>query len=156
MRVSPSIDGGRYPIKRLVGDVIEVGADLVKDGHDLLAARICYRPEDEREWRYAPMTFDYDSDRWSGSFPVDRVGRWTLSVEGWMDAFGTWIDHLEKKLAAGQDVSSDLLEGADLAGDAARRAKAAARTRLREFERVLRDEARPAAERAAAAVEDEV
>ncbi|MGH7822840.1 MAG: maltotransferase domain-containing protein [Candidatus Binatia bacterium] len=155
-RVSPAIDGGRYPVKRLVGDVVEVAADVIKDGHDLVAARICHRPEGEREWRHAPMAYDYDTDRWSGSFSVDRVGRWVFSIEAWTGVYGTWLDHLGKKLAASQDVAADLLEGSDLVGTAARRATAAARDRLREVAGILRDPGRPAPERSAIALAEDV
>jgi starch synthase (maltosyl-transferring) len=121
--VTPLLDGGRFPVKRVVGDVMRVGADIFKDGHDLIAARIRYRAPGERDWRYAPMTFDFDSDRWTGTFALDRVGRWTYSVEAWTDRFGTWRSELAKKVGAGQDVSSELLEGAALVDSAARRVK---------------------------------
>ena len=42
-RVEPELDGGRYPIKRVVGDVVEVEADVFCDGHDRIAAAIKYR-----------------------------------------------------------------------------------------------------------------
>ena len=53
--VWPQIDGGRWPIKRVVGDVVDVWADIFKEGHDLLTARVLFRPEDETEWQLAPM-----------------------------------------------------------------------------------------------------
>jgi starch synthase (maltosyl-transferring) len=121
--VTPELDAGRFPVKRVVGELCAVGADIVKDGHDLLAARIRYRTPDEAEWRFAPLTFDYNSDRWYGSFPLDRVGQWFFTVEAWTDLFGTWQSELGKKVQAGQDVSSELLEGAQLVDDAARGAR---------------------------------
>ena len=42
-RVWPELDGGRYPIKREVGDVLEVWADIFKEGHDRIAAEQRYR-----------------------------------------------------------------------------------------------------------------
>src|SRR5258706_10200605 len=87
-RVLPELDGGRHPVKRVAGDEILVSADIYKDGHDLLDARVCFRAEGEAGWRTAAMRYDYDSDRWSGSFVADRVGRWTYTVEAWADQFG--------------------------------------------------------------------
>src|SRR3954468_9980170 len=110
--VTPELDGGRHPVKRLVGEQLTVGADVFKDGHDLLAARICYRPPGETDWRYAPLAYDFDADRWTGALLLHRMGRWTYTVEAWTDAFGTWRSALEKKVGAGQDVDSELLEGA--------------------------------------------
>ena len=36
--VAPVVDGGRYPVKREVGDRVEVSADIFKEGHDVLVA----------------------------------------------------------------------------------------------------------------------
>ncbi len=121
--VTPELDGGRFPIKRAVGDVLRVGADVFKDGHDLLAARVRYRGPEDGEWRFEPMTYDYNSDRWSARISLDAVGRWTYTVEAWTDRFRTWRSELEKKVGAGQDVSSELLEGAELVDAAARRVR---------------------------------
>ena len=78
--VSPELDGGRFPVKRIVGDVVEVGADIFKEGHDLLAARLLFQAPGDVEWRSAPMVFDYDTDRWYAAFTVDRVGRWVFTI----------------------------------------------------------------------------
>ncbi len=151
--VSPELDAGRFPIKRIIGDVLTVGADILKDGHDLLAARVRYRSPVACEWRHVPMSYDYDSDRWTGAFTLDHMGRWMFTVDAWTDTFGTWRDALEKKIAAGQDVSLELLEGAELVDSAARRTRFGdARTELKRAAAVLRDDDRAVAERAAAAL----
>jgi starch synthase (maltosyl-transferring) len=154
--VAPELDCGRFPVKRILGDSFEVSADIFKDGHDQLAARVRYRAPGEREWRVTPMAYDYNSDRWSGGFPLDRIGRWTYTVEAWTDRFGTWRDELRKKLEAGQDVSSELLEGAVLVDEAAHQAPAAERHRLRDWSARLRDPGRDAASRAHEALELEL
>ena len=138
--VAPELDCGRYPVKRVVGDVLEVGADIFKDGHDLIAARIAYRGPDESEWRAAPLAHDYNTDRWHGSVRLDRIGLWTFTVEAWTDVFRTWRSELEKKITASQDVSSELLEGAEHVANAARTAKfGEARTTLTKTAAHLRD-----------------
>jgi starch synthase (maltosyl-transferring) len=151
--VSPELEGGRYPVKRVVGDLVEVGADIFKEGHDQLAARVRVRAPGESGWHHVPMTHDKDLDRWFGVFPVDRIGRWTFCVEAWTDAFGTWRSELKKKTDAGQDVSSELLEGAELVDWAARKARAgAARTWLKNETERLRDTSSPASDRFAIAM----
>ena len=138
--VSPDVQGGRYPAKRLVGDRLEVGADIFKDGHDLLAARVRFeRPDGESGT--VPMTYDSDRDRWFGSFTLDRLGRWSFTVEAWTDRFGTWRAGLEKKIAANVDVALELREGAALVDATARRARdAAEKVTLRAAALTLRDE----------------
>jgi starch synthase (maltosyl-transferring) len=112
--VTPKLDGGRYPIKRMIGSVLEVSADIFKDGHDLIAARILYRRPGEAEFRAAPFNYRFDPDRWHGTFKVDQIGLWQYTVEAWPDRFGTWRSELGKRLNAGQDVRPELLEGASL------------------------------------------
>src|SRR5215207_9755774 len=151
--VTPELDGGRFAVKRLVGDWCVVGANVFKDGHDLLAARVRYRGPADDAWRYAPMTYDFAADRWRGAFPIDRVGRWTFTVEGWTDEFGTWHRDLGKKLGAGQDVSLELQEGAMLVDAAARRTRfGETRTALARAAALLGNTELPVEERGRAAL----
>ncbi len=80
--VTPKLDGGRYPIKRVIGNVIEVSADIFKDGHDLIAARLLYRRPGEASSRVAPLTYRFDPDRWHGSFKADQIGLWQYDNRG--------------------------------------------------------------------------
>ena len=68
-RVEPEIEGGRFPIKRIVGDEVVVTADIFADGHDALAAVLRYRRADGAAWNEAPMC-ELANDRCTGSFPV--------------------------------------------------------------------------------------
>ena len=152
--VTPELDSGRYPVKRIVGDSFEVRADILKDGHDRLAARIRYSGPAAAEWHFVPMYYDQNADQWVGGFRVDRAGRWTYTVESWTDRFGTWRSGLQKKIGAGQDVSSELLEGAELIDSAARRARfGAARNELRAAALIIRDARISGAERVTAALD---
>ena len=155
--VTPELDGGRFPVKRLLGDVCEVGADIFKDGHDRIAARIRFRGPEEEDWRYAPLTHDFAEDRWRGSFELDEIGPWTFTVEAWTDRFGTWRSELEKKVQAGQDVSTELLEGAEIIEATARRAWfGEARSALRAAAQRIRDTDIAVAARANAALTPEL
>jgi len=118
--VTPELDCGRYPVKRIVGDVVQVGADVIKEGHDLTAARIVVRPPGEPA-SSLPMTYDFNTDRWRGEFKVDRVGRWHFTVEAWTDVWETWRAGFRKKVDAGQNTRVELIEAAQFVRAAARR-----------------------------------
>ncbi|HEX7020120.1 MAG TPA: alpha-1,4-glucan--maltose-1-phosphate maltosyltransferase, partial [Gemmatimonadaceae bacterium] len=138
--VTPELDDGRFAVKRIVGDIVSVGADIMKEGHDQLAARVLYKGPGDTDWATSPMRFDFDSDRWFGEFKVDRVGRWSFTIEAWTDVFGTWRSELKKKIDAGQDVQLELAEGAKMAASAARSARfGAARASLNMTAKVLED-----------------
>jgi starch synthase (maltosyl-transferring) len=119
--VSPEIDGGRFPIKRTVGDTVVVEADIFADGHDVLSGLLLYRKEQDRNWTEVPLAF-LVNDRWTGAFRVAEPGRYVYTVIAWADRFKSWRRDLAKKVEAGQDVAMDLLIGAGLLRDAARRA----------------------------------
>ncbi|GGG35781.1 alpha-1,4-glucan:maltose-1-phosphate maltosyltransferase [Caldovatus sediminis] len=119
--VSPAVDDGRFAVKRTVGEVVEVEADLVCDGHDRLAAALLWRPGDEAEWREVRMR-PLGNDRWGARFPLERVGRHLFCVEAWRDVFASFRDELEKKHAAGLNIALELEEGRLLIARAAERA----------------------------------
>jgi starch synthase (maltosyl-transferring) len=114
--VWPQIDCGRYPVKRSVGDEVEVWATIFRDSHELLGAAILYRAPGSAQWEEVPMRKVEDQpDRWTGSFHVDRCGRWEFTVQAWVDRFESWRDELRRKVEAGQaDLDSELQEGAAL------------------------------------------
>src|SRR5882762_2621552 len=122
--VSPAVDDGRFPAKRLVGDMVEVSADLVSDGHEPLAAALLWRAEDEPDWREVPM-IPLGNDRWTGRFPLARLGRHLFTVLAWKDHFGTFAEELEKKHAAGVPIDLELEEGRLLIAESAAQAKGA-------------------------------
>jgi starch synthase (maltosyl-transferring) len=121
--VAPAVDGGRYPVKREVGSVFEVSADIFKEGHDVLVAFLLYRRADERAWRETPMRF-VDNDRWAGAFTLTDNARWVYTIEALADPFRSWLADLAKRVEVGQDVASELAEGVALVRAAARRARA--------------------------------
>src|SRR6516162_1922828 len=129
--VYPEIDGGRHPIKRILGDELEVQADVFSDGHDRLRAVIKFRPEGQ-EWRETPLVL-FDNDRWVGHVPLDQLGLWRYTVEAWIDEFESWHDEFEKKLQAGQSVELELLEGRAIVAAALRQAGPDDAVRVRKF-----------------------
>ncbi len=100
--ISPQVDQGRHPVCRVVGDEVVVTAAIFADGHDHLGARLLYRRNAERRWRFAPMTAAVN-DYWTGSFKADQVGGWRFAILGWIDHFDTWISDLRKRLDAQSD-----------------------------------------------------
>ncbi len=121
--VEPQVDGGRFAIKRTVGDEVVVRADIYADGHDLLGATLLYRAVNQNGWAEAEMKL-VNNDRWEGSFRVEALGRYLYTIVAWVDGFRTWTADLQKRADAGQDISVDLLIGSDMARAAAGRARA--------------------------------
>jgi starch synthase (maltosyl-transferring) len=128
-RVTPTVDGGRYPVKRVTGDSLTVEADIFADGHDVVAAVLRWRPAGTRTWSEFPMT-PLGNDRWRATLAVGPIGTGCYTVEGWVDRFVTWRRDLGRRVEAEQDVSVELEIGAQLIRDAAGRAPAPEAARL--------------------------
>src|SRR3989441_3113381 len=132
--LQPLIDGGRYPIKRVVGEDLVVEADIFKDGHDVVAAILKWRVLGKRAWRETPMNF-VDNDRWRGLCTLYDEAIHEYTVEAWTDTFRSWQAEFAKKFEAGiSDLQSEALAGAAIVEAAAGRARDRADSaRLREF-----------------------
>ncbi|HEX9101696.1 MAG TPA: maltotransferase domain-containing protein, partial [Polyangia bacterium] len=119
--VRPELDGGRFPVKRVLGDVLDIEADLVVDGHDLLAARVLYRHEDEGAWSEQALA-PLGDDRWHAALPLSALGRWHYTVESWVDEWASFVWAFRRKVEAHKDVSLELLRAAELLHAAVERA----------------------------------
>jgi starch synthase (maltosyl-transferring) len=134
--VTPEIDAGRFAVKRVVGDMFEVEADVFADGHDAVACVLLWRSLGDADWSEVQME-PLGNDRWSGAFHLRQLGSYVYTVEGWVDRFRTWRKDLVKRVDAEQNVDVDLLIGAQLVESAATRASADDRARLLEAARSL-------------------
>ena len=137
--LQPLIDGGRYPVKRAVGQDLVVEADIFKDGHDVVAAILKWRVLGKRRWQETPMVH-IDNDRWRGVCTLYQSVTYEYTVEAWADVFRGWQREFTAKFEAGvSDLIAETLEGAALLEAAAKRAKVSADAlRLRELSEMLR------------------
>jgi starch synthase (maltosyl-transferring) len=144
--VTPQVDDGRHAAKRVIGQPVLIEADVFGDGHDAIGALLRSRKTGSRRWHEAPME-SAGNDRWRGEFSPDTLGVWQFEVEGWQDHFATWLEGLGKKVAAEQDVTVDLLIGADLVDAGSTRARGKTGRSLRKHATILGDRSLDLAER---------
>ncbi|MGE4045797.1 MAG: maltotransferase domain-containing protein [Acetobacteraceae bacterium] len=111
--ISPVVAGGDFAVKSVVGRPVTVAADIIGDGHEMLAADLLWRPADQQDWRRVPMRKG-DNDRWSAVFTPSRIGAHHFTVEAWWDRWGTFAHDLEAKHHAGQAVALEIQEGVTL------------------------------------------
>ncbi|MFL6638119.1 MAG: maltotransferase domain-containing protein, partial [Paraburkholderia graminis] len=114
--VMPSVDNGRFPAKRSVGERAEISAAIFAEGHDKIAAAVLWRAADENTWHEVLMTPAQPAglDIWKARIPLERMGRHEFTVIAWRDDFASLVEHVEKKLKAGQTVETELDEAAHL------------------------------------------
>ena len=107
---TPSSD---HPAKATVGSAVRVSADIFRDGHAVLAARVRWRPAGETKWLDAPMRH-LGNDRWEAVIEPSTLGLHTFAVQAWTDLFATWCRDVALKHDAGQDIGLELAEGAHI------------------------------------------
>ncbi|CAL9349414.1 Alpha-1,4-glucan:maltose-1-phosphate maltosyltransferase [Actinosynnema sp. ALI-1.44] len=159
--VTPTVSGGRYPAKAVVGEHVPVEATVWREGHDAVAATVTWRgPGDRvaRQTRMAPLGVGLD--RWVATIVPDAEGSWTFRVDAWSDPWATWLHAVEVKIAAGQgagELENDLETGARLLDRVARRPdRRKDKPLLLNAAAALRDEDRPLPERVAPALAQDV
>ena len=146
--VTPAVDAGRFPIKRVVGDTVDVEADCFGDGHDVVACDLLWRPRGQARWQRTTMAA-LGNDRWRAAFVVDALGDWEYTVSAWVDPFLSWRHDFARRVEPA-DVRVAARSGAALVAEAADRARKA---KAADDARTLADWA---AELAAAAEDGEV
>ncbi len=137
--VTPDVECGRFPAKKIIGEKVTVEADIFADGHDTLAADLLYRKEGESVWAEVPMDF-LVNDRWRGTFTVGSLGKYYYTLRASIDHFETWRQDMGKRIEARQETPVDFLIGANLVDDAREKADPPHREMLREWAGVLRSE----------------
>ena len=121
--VYPSVDGGRFAVKRIAGESVEVWADIFRDGHSVLAADLLWRADTADKWARTPMRL-HNNDRWTASFTPPSPGRYAYAIEAWTDTFGTWRHDFLAKRDARQDITLETQEGRQLLAGLKPRSKA--------------------------------
>jgi len=110
--VSPQINRGEFYIKRVVNEIVNVGAYILADGHDVLGASVLYKHENGKKWQEARMDLVVNNE-WESAFTVEKQGFYTYKVEAWVDYPLNWQHGIQRKIDDNQHVKSELLEGID-------------------------------------------
>jgi starch synthase (maltosyl-transferring) len=136
--VTPCIDGGRHPVKRIVGDAVRIECDAYGEGHDPIEVALRWRASDETLWREKRM-MALGNDRWAADLPLERVGRYVFTIEAWRDEFAVYRTELRKKYEAGVPVALELKEGEAILSHALDRAASEDAERLKTVVDRLKD-----------------
>jgi starch synthase (maltosyl-transferring) len=123
-RVSPEVDAGRFPAKRVLGESVTVEADAFTDGHDAVSAVIRYKHSLSENWIELPMA-PLVNDRWRAEFTATESGRYQFTVTAWVDHWKTWRRDLLKRIDANQDAPVDYRTGGEHVAACAARATGA-------------------------------
>ncbi|UUU30811.1 alpha-1,4-glucan--maltose-1-phosphate maltosyltransferase [Streptomyces sp. CA-210063] len=157
--VRPTVHHGRRPAKAVVGEAFEISAVVIREGHDAVAANVVLKDPEGRPADWIPMReLAPGTDRWGATVSVPSEGIWSYAVEGWGDPIATWRHHAHIKIPAGIDTELVLEEGARLyerAADGVPEGRSGRGILLAAVD-ALRDTARPASSRLAAASAPEV
>lgn len=135
-KVSPEVEGGRYPVKRIVGERLAVEADIYAEGDAHVMARLLYRRTSAGSWSEVPLSCQ-SNDRWRGEFRLTAMGRYHYTIKAWVDDFATWRMLVQKRLAGGEyggggdeELELQLREAMELVEAARHRASGDDRRRL--------------------------
>ena len=135
--IRPQIDGGRFPIKRVLGEKVTVRADIFPDGHDSVSAVVLYQGPHDESWKEVRMR-KVINDEWAADFVVEENGLYRYTVEAWVDRFETWQKDLQKRHNARQSLRIQFQVGAIFVEEASTRAAKGDKQKLAEAVEQLR------------------
>ena len=156
--VRPSIEGGRHPVKGIVGDVVTVEATVFRHGHDRVRAALRWQPPGEPSGLFeTPMALvNPGLDLWRGELHLEQVGRYRYTISGWTDVYASWVEELAKRVAAAQaDVGSEIAMGVALVERLLKGVRGETRREIGELLERLRDASTDPARLLAVASSDE-
>jgi len=135
--VSPEIEGGKYPAKAVAEEDIRISADIFTDGHDEVAACALIKHDQDQDWEKHPMKLIIN-DRWEALLQLEKLGFYQFQIQAWIDHFTTWKKGLVKKSEAKQDISIELLIGAEMLEKASGAANHADKPKLQQWINILK------------------
>jgi starch synthase (maltosyl-transferring) len=111
--VTPLVECSRYAAKAAVGELFEVTATVIREGHDALAAGVVMTgPDGVRRPLVRMRRDEHNADRWRTTVTCDQTGDWSFAVESWSDPVETWRHNAGIKVPAGIDVEMMFTAGA--------------------------------------------
>ena len=137
--VYPKINNGDFYIKRVVGEIVAVDANVLGDGHDIIAASVLYKHESEKKWSEARMAL-LGNDEWKAAFTVEKQGYYTYKVEAWVDYALNWQHGIQRKIEDNQHVKSELLEGIEFLKTTSKKGNDAEKKYLDKLKEVFENE----------------
>jgi len=136
--IQPQLDGGNHPIKAITEEIIPVTADVLCDGHEIIASSLLYKHENERVWKEKRMS-QVENNVWQASFLVEKQGFYFYKIQGWVDYALNWQDGIKRKIDDGQTVTTELLEGVQFLKKVAKNAVQTEKNYLKQLEALFED-----------------
>ena len=151
-KVWPEVDGGDFPAKAFLGEVIEFGATSFREGHDLIGVELLLTSPKGETQRIRLAEGRPGRDEWTTKIQIEHVGIWSFTVSAWDDEYHTWLHNTEVKLQASVDEELMMLEGERLLKRLAENAKGKDKKALSEFAQELVTQGSTPSERLEAAL----
>ncbi len=132
--LTPHLDGGRWPIRRSVGEDVEVVAGFITDGHDLITAELVVTDPDGKQTVH-PMPLRYN-DEYVATFTPQALGTWQFVARAWLDSFRTWQHQFQRRVDGGESetlLRGELLDAAALLRERAKNAKGDVKKKLNAY-----------------------
>ena len=111
LNVTPVVEGGRWPAKAIVGEVMPFSAAVFREGHDALGVELLLTDPTGNQSVHRMHAGAPGSDRWHAVAQTSIQGRYRFQIRAFADEFETWHHNAEVKLAVGVDEELMMLEG---------------------------------------------
>jgi starch synthase (maltosyl-transferring) len=128
-KLYPQLENG-YNIKRALGELVQVKANVFADGHDFVNAQVKYKTKSQKNWSYASMKAT-QNDEWVGEFKIETNSAYLFTVIGFIDKAYDWLLGIRKKKAAMVEIGVELMIGVQLLKSVEKISKGDAKKRIK-------------------------
>jgi starch synthase (maltosyl-transferring) len=118
-RVTPVVDGGRWPAKAFQGEVLPFSAIVFREGHDALGAEVLLTSPSGKTSIHRMHPGAPGSDSWHVRAQLSEIGDYKFCIRAFGDDYETWHHNAQVKLEVGVDEELMMLEGVALLTTAA-------------------------------------
>ena len=139
--VTPTVNGGQFPVKAVPGEIIDISADIFGYGNRSLAAIILFKNEHDEVWNRTYMS-RFDNDCWLGNITVEHFGNYVFKIKAWVDPAATWQNIVRDRLQSEISIADLLPDGENLLEDMHKLAGKEDKALIGEALRILGDEKR--------------
>lgn len=108
--ISPAIDGGRQPLKRVIQENISLSCNLYADGHDIIRAKALWKAKADKKWHSKDL-LPLENERYSCDFHFSKMGDHEYKIQAWLDKGLSWLRKVQLEYEGQQDLELLIQDG---------------------------------------------
>ena len=108
--ISPAIDNGRHPLKRVLNETIHLSCTLFADGHDIVRGQALWKAKADKQWQSNDL-LPLENEVYACNFHFTEIGAQEYKVQAWIDKGLSWLRKVQLEFEGQQDLELLIQDG---------------------------------------------